>query len=85
MKFSTQRKLKMSLKLKALLITLSVIASAVAGAMVAAFLIANVSIQTLANICIVLVLGWLVYLFYGLTLNRLEYEETLKKMTEKKG
>ena len=75
----------MSLKLKALLITLSVIASAVAGAMVAAFLIANVSIQTLANICIVLVLGWLVYLFYGLTLNRLEYEETLKKMTEKKG
>ena len=72
----------MSLKQKALLITLGVILSAVVGSFVAAFLITTVSIQTLANIAIVLVLGWLVYIFYGLTLNRLEYEESVKKLKD---
>jgi hypothetical protein len=74
----------MSLKQKALLQTLGMFALVIVGSVAVSFILANVSAATIANAFGVGAIAFLGYLFYNVTLSRLEYNETLKKMTEKK-
>ena len=77
--------MNLSLKQKALLITAATICGAVAGSIVLAFIMANVSAETLGYVTGAGLCAWFVYIFYAITLNRLEYNEKLKELTEKKG
>ncbi len=72
----------LSLKQKAMLITAGIIASAFAGSLLVAFIVANVSAETIGYVCGIGFCSWFVYLFYAITLNRLEYQESLKKLSE---
>jgi hypothetical protein len=74
----------MSLKQKALLQTLGMFAFVIAVSAAVAFILANVSAATIANAFGAGAIVFLAYMFYNVTLSRLEYNETLKKMTEKK-
>lgn len=74
----------MSLKQKALLQTLGMIALVIVASYSVAFILANVSAATIADAFGIGALIFLAYVFYNVTLSRLEYNETLKKMTEKK-
>jgi fatty acid desaturase len=76
--------MQLSLKQKALAQTLGLFALAIVGAVAVAFIIANFSAIVLFNALGVGLFAWFGYLFYSITLSRLEYNETLKKMTEKK-
>ena len=76
--------MKLSLKQKALAQTIGMFALAIAASVVIAFIAANVSTTVLINAFGVGSFVWLAYIFYSITLSRLEYNETLKKMTEKK-
>lgn len=75
--------MKLSLKLKALLITFGMIVLAIVGAGAIAFVLQNVPAETIADAFGFGFISWLVYLLYSITLNRLEYQETLKKINEK--
>ena len=77
--------MQLSLKQKALAQTLGMFALAIVTAVVVTFIMANVSTQVLVNAICVGFFTWLAYLFYSITLSRLEYNEKLKEMTEKKG
>lgn len=76
--------MQLSLKQKALAQTLGLFALSIVGAVAVAFIIANFSAIVLFNALGVGLFAWFGYLFYSITLSRLEYNETLKKMTEKK-
>jgi hypothetical protein len=72
----------LSIKQKAMLITAGIIASVIAGSLAISFIIVNVSAETLGFVGGGAMCAWFVYIFYAITLNRLEYEKTLKKMQE---
>jgi hypothetical protein len=74
----------LSIKQKAMLIALGTVAAAVTGSIFIAFVVMNVSRDTLAYVCLSAVCGWFVYIFYTITLSRLEYDERSKEMFEKK-
>jgi cytochrome c biogenesis protein CcdA len=77
--------MKLSLKQKALLITVGLFVLAAVAGSVVGFIVANVSTQTIIN---ALAIGFFVFfgwVFYGVTLSQLEYKEKLKEMVEKKG
>ncbi len=70
----------MSLKQKALLITLGLFALAAVAGYTVGFILANVSTQTIIN---ALAIGFFVFfgwVLYGVTLSRLEYQESLKEL-----
>ncbi len=76
--------MKLSLKQKALLITLGLLALAAVIGGTVGFILAHVSTQTIIN---ALAIGGFVFLawgFYGIILSQLEYKEKLKEMVEKK-
>lgn len=73
----------MSLKLKAALVTFGLLCAAIAFSAIGAFILANVSAAVIADAFICAFFGWCVYLLYGITLNRLEYQETLKNLNKK--
>ena len=77
--------MKLSLKQKALAETLFMIATAIMCGVGVVFIITYISAQALTNILGVAALVYFAYLFYSITLSRLEHQETLKQMTEKKG
>ena len=77
--------MKLSLKQKALAQTIVMFALAIAASVVIAFIVANVSTAVLVNAIGAGFFGFIAYLFYSITLSRLEYNEKLKEMTEKKG
>ncbi len=77
--------MKLSLKQKALAQTLGMFVLAIVGAVIVAFIVANVSTTVLINALGVGLFCYFAYLFYSITLSRLEYDEKLKEMTEKKG
>jgi hypothetical protein len=83
MKFSTQRKSKMSLKQKALLQTLGMFALVIVVSVVTTFILANVSAATIANVFGAGSIAFLAYIFYNITLSRLEYNEKLKDLNKK--
>jgi len=75
--------MKLSLKLKALLITFGLIGGSLLSVGAIAFVLQNVPAETIANAFGFGFIAWLVYILYAITLNRLEYQETLKKLNEK--
>lgn len=76
--------MKLSLKQKALLITLSVFAIAILSGSAIGFILANVSTQTILNALAFGSFVFLAWMLYGVILARLEYNQSLKEMTEKK-
>jgi FtsH-binding integral membrane protein len=74
----------MSLKQKALLQTIGMFALVIVVSYVVTFILANVSAATIANAFGVGSIAFLAYMFYSVTLSRLEYNAKLKEMTEKK-
>jgi len=75
--------MKLSLKLKALLITFGMLALSIAGAGAVVFVLQNVPAETIANAFGFGFIAWMVYLLYAITLNRLEYNEKLKEFAKK--
>jgi hypothetical protein len=79
--------MKLSLKQKALAQTIGMFALAGVAAVVITFIIANVSTAVLVNaIGVGSVVGsfaWLAYIFYSITLSRLEFNEKLKDLNKK--
>jgi len=80
-----QRKIKMklSLKQKALLITLGLFALAAVAGSVVGFIVAHVSAQTIMNALAIGFFVFFAWVFYGVTLSQLEYKEKLKEITKK--
>lgn len=76
--------MNLSIKQKALLQTVGLFAIAIVSGSVVAFILANVSTQVVLNAIGFGVIAWFGYLFYSLTLSRLEHQEKLKEMFEKK-
>ena len=74
--------MKLSLKQKALVQTSGMFALAILVAIVGTFIVANVSTQLLINVLGIGFFGYLAYLFYSITLSRLEYQEKLKEMKD---
>ena len=72
----------MSLKIKALLHTIALMSVAVLAASGVSFILNHVSTETLLNAFGFGFVGAFVYLFYSITLSRLEYNEKLKEMKE---
>lgn len=75
--------MQLSLKQKALLQTLGVFALAIAASVAVAFIISNFSAIVLFNALGVAAFTWFGYLFYSVTLSRLEHQETLKQLNKK--
>jgi hypothetical protein len=75
--------MKLSLKQKALFQTIGLFGLAIPVAMIVTFIVTNVSTVVLLNALGVGFFVWFGYLFYSITLSRLEHQETLKKLNEK--
>jgi formate/nitrite transporter FocA (FNT family) len=73
----------LSLKQKAMLITAGIIVSVIAGSFAVAFIVANVPAQIIGNAIGGGLVAWFIYLFYAITLNRLEYEQKIKEINSK--
>jgi hypothetical protein len=75
--------MQLSLKQKALLQTVGLFAVSLAGAVLVAFIVSNVSTIVIFNVLGVGAFAWFGYLFYSITLSRLEHQETLKELNKK--
>ena len=75
--------MQLSLKQKALAQTLGLFGLAIVVAIIVTFIVANVSTVVIFNVLGVGAFAWFGYLFYSITLSRLEHQETLKKLNEK--
>jgi len=75
--------MKLSLKQKALAHTVGMFTLAIVVSIAVTFIIANVSSAVLMNALGIGLFAFFAYMFYGITLSRLEYNEKLKEMTEK--
>ncbi len=75
--------MKLSLKQKALAQTTGMFALAIVGAVIVAFVVANVSTTVLINTLGVGFFFYFAYLFYSITLSRLEHQEALKELNKK--
>ena len=75
--------MQLSLKQKALLQTFGLFALAIVASSVVAFILSNVSTTVLLNAIGIGFFAWFGYMFYSLTLSRLEHEEKLKETFEK--
>jgi len=75
--------MQLSLKQKALFQTIGLFALAIPVAMIVTFIVSNVSTVVLLNVLGVAAFTWFGYLFYSITLSRLEHQETLKKLNKK--
>jgi uncharacterized membrane protein YfcA len=73
----------LSIKQKAMLITAGIIAGVIAGSYAVTFILANVPAHIIANVCGGAFVAWFIYLFYAITLNRLEYEQKINEITRK--
>ena len=73
----------LSIKQKAMLITAGIIAGVIAGSFAIAFIVANVDRETISYAMGGGLCAWFVYIFYAITLNRLEYEQKLSEITNK--
>jgi hypothetical protein len=77
----------LSIKQKAMLITAGLVFGAIAVSVAIAFIIANVPAAIIGHVFFCACIAWFIWLFYAITLNRLEYNEALNKInnsTDKK-
>jgi hypothetical protein len=75
--------MQLSLKQKALLQTVGLFALAIPVAIIVTYILTNVSTVILLNALGVVLFVWFGYLFYSVTLSRLEHEDTLKELNKK--
>ena len=75
--------MKFSLKQKALAQTIGLFALAIPVAIIVTYILTNVSTVILLNALGVVLFVWFGYLFYTVTLSRLEHQETLKELDQK--
>jgi hypothetical protein len=75
--------MQLSLKQKALLQTVGMFVLSFAGAALVAFVVANFGAIVLFNALALGLFAWFGYLFYSITLSRLEHQETLKELNKK--
>jgi hypothetical protein len=75
--------MKLSLKQKALLQTLGLFAIAIVSGTTVALILEYVSTKVILNAIGVGVISWFGYLFYSITLSRLEHEDSLKELYKK--
>ena len=75
--------MNLSIKQKALLQTLGLFALAIVVTSIVSFILMYVSTKVLLNAIGIGIFVWLAYMFYSITLSRLEHQETLKKLNEK--
>lgn len=74
----------LSIKQKAAVITAGILASIVIASYALAFIMANVDAQTIGYALGLGFTAWFVYIFYAITLNRLEYEEKVQEIVDRK-
>ena len=72
--------MNLTLKQKALAQTVAMIGGAILIASALSFILNNVDTQTILNAVAYAGLAWVVYIFYSITLARLEYKESLKEL-----
>jgi len=75
--------MKLSIKQKALFQTVGLFALAIPIAIIVTYILTNVSTVILLNALGVGLFVWFGYLFYSVTLSRLEHEDTLKELNKK--
>jgi threonine/homoserine/homoserine lactone efflux protein len=75
--------MKLSLKQKALTQTLGMFVLAIVAGAIVSFILMTVSTKLLINLVGGACLVWFAYLFYSITLSRLEHQETLKELNKK--
>lgn len=75
--------MKLSVKQKALLITVGMLGSIFVGSGLVVLIAENFSAQVIGNALGAGFLAWVVYLLYCITLSRLEYEESVKNLSKK--
>ncbi len=74
----------MTVKQRAILQTAGIIAIIVGGSVGINLILQNLSAEQITNGFAILSIALLIYSMYGVVLSRLEYEDTLKKMVDKK-
>jgi putative Ca2+/H+ antiporter (TMEM165/GDT1 family) len=75
--------MKLSVKQKALLVTFGLLGSMILGSGIIVLIGEYFSAQAIGNMLGVIFLSGVVYLLYSITLNRLEYEESVKNLSKK--
>lgn len=75
--------MNLSLKQKALLQTVGLFALALVVGAIISFVLVNVGTKLLIILIGGLCFVWIAYLFYSITLDRLEHQETLKELNKK--
>ena len=73
----------MSLKLKALIILLSIISITLTGVLALDYIVTNVAIGTIKNTLAIGLGVMVLYFMYGIILGHLEYDQKLKEIEEK--
>ena len=74
----------MTLKQRALIQTAGILASIIAGSVGITLILQNFTAAEITNGFAILSIAFLIYSMYGVILSRLEYQETLQKMVDKK-
>jgi uncharacterized membrane protein YfcA len=74
----------MTVKQKALLQTAGILAIIVGGSLGINLILQNLTAEQIINGFAILSIALLIYSMYGVVLSRLEYEETLNKLVDKK-
>ena len=75
--------MNLSLKQKALLQTIGLFSLAIVVGSIVSFILMHVSTQIVLNIIGGSCLIWIAYIFYSITLSRLEHQEALKELNKK--
>lgn len=73
----------MSLKLKALIILLSIISITLTGVLALDYIVTNVAIGTIKNTLAIGLGVMVLYFMYGIILGHLEYDQKVKEIEEK--
>lgn len=74
----------MSIQLRALLQTIGIITGIAGSSVLIAFVMSNISYQTAMYLLVLAIFGIGVHLIYGIVLGRLQYQETLDKISQNK-
>lgn len=74
--------MKLSLKQKALVQTIGLFALALVCGLAVNFIMTYVSTEVVLRALGIGLFAWIAYIFYSITLSRLEHQETWKKLNE---
>ena len=74
----------MTVKQKAIIQTIGILAAILGGSVAITFILQNLTAEQITTGFGVLSIALLIYSMYGVILSRLQYEETLKNLVDKK-